>query len=941
MNKNFNKLLFVLTFSTALGSINNASATDISTIAQNSIEITGTSATEPTSGTYFSVPNGTDVSGNPILTYYSYVPSTAGGHYSDIVRQENPTGINNVRFISVSTGNFLGGAIFNNAVISSDIIADFVSNNAYSNDSGWDAKGGAIFNSGTTQNISGDFVYNHADSEADPKWSYGGAIYNNYSGVIGNFNSNFVANYVYSKFGAALGGAVYNGSDKNSPSDPFASIGNFTGDFVGNYATAKNDAKGGAIFNGSTVGNITGNFVNNYVYSDTLWSYGGAIFNDNTIGDISGNFTDNYAYSKTAVALGGAIYNAEINPAIGKITGMFKSNFARSDSSDSSHGALGGAIHNSSSITDITADFVGNYVYSLTNSNGGAIYNNGTISNLSGDFKDNYAQSVSSDAKGGAIYNEKTIKMSADRSSVHSDIIFKGNYIQAGTGNKQYEAIYNKGSSAALTFSSDNGGTYTFYDYINGDDTATINFVSDDNEGAKLNIYNDIKGQNLIDFQNKYVLNMLSADDIHTGTSKFSIISGKNITVSAAIQMAVDVDLANSVMDHFEADNFTILGIGSVNVQQMNLISDSDGAIGEKVTIPFVVLSSTGTATGLDKVTTDVERLDTELFSYAVTFNAETGDFEFTKDGISSKHRESAEETATSVAMIQEDVETIVSQVLNHYMVMATGANSGDETLGLTAWVQAFGSNDDIELKHLSNKIETQFYGLIGGIDSRNFVYDNGANAVYGVYASYVEGKQKLDNAKITQESGYLGLSAALRKENFFTNLTLLGGYLANETNTVWGKDKFDTKVIALATKTGVDVHKDAWTITPSLLLSYTGLDTDDYTAKSGTKVDNKFMNVFTIAPELEVARDLGEGLNGYAKVSYKLFFYDNNKITADDVLMPAMSVKPYVEYGVGLTKDWSQEEWNPKDLATFAEINRHDGGREGWDLNLGLKLDF
>ena len=53
------------------------------------------------------------------------------------------------------------------------------------------------------------------------------------------------------------------------------------------------------------------------------------------------------------------------------------------------------------------------------------------------------------------------------------------------------------------------------------------------------------------------------------------------------------------------------------------------------------------------------------------------------------------------------------------------------------------------------------------------------------------------------------------------------------------------------------------------------------------------------------------------------------------------MSVKPYVEYGVGLKKDWSQTEWNAHDVTSYAEITRHDGGREGWDVNLGLKLDL
>ena len=701
--------------------------------------------------------------------------------------------------------------------------------------------------------------------------------------------------------------------------------GNITADFLEiAYNSGSSDSHAGAIYSNGTIETLTGDFIGNYAEANN-YSDGGAIYNYNTstISNITGNFIGNYAYSTNniyAPARGGAIYN------------------------------------NSAEIGNIAGNFIGNYTYSNANgfgpAEGGAIYNNtSTISNITGNFIGNYTYSNSSPygAKGGAIYLENgTINMLADGFSDYTDILFHGNYVQVGEEEKQYEAIYNKGSSAILTFTSNNGGSYTFYDYINGDGAATINFVSDDKEGATFNLYNDIKGQANINFQNNYVLNMISPSDIHKDvfTSKYSYIQAENITIKKAIEMYVDVDLVALEMDMFKATNFTIESTGYIDVKQFKIVTENEESdIGQPVNVQFI--KATGTTSGLNLVESVTEAVG-DVYAYSVEYDGE-GNFIFTKTGLAPQPEPAGpteEETTASTANAAVEgvthavVEALAGQVLNRDVAAMSGLNSGDaETL--STWVQVFGSNDDVELKHLSSAIDTQFYGVVGGIDSKKFVYDNGVNAVYGVYGAYTNGRQKYDGNKITQKGGYLGLSAALRKEAWFNNVTLNGGYLKNEANTKFGKDKFDTKVVSLANKTGVDIKKNELTITPALTLGYMGIDTEDYTTKAGTKVDNKLMNVFTVAPELKISKDFGEGLNGYAKAAYKMFFYDNAKVKVDSVLLPNMSVKPYVEYGVGVKKDWSQTEWSAHDVATFAEITRHDGGREGWDINLGLKLDF
>jgi outer membrane autotransporter protein len=253
----------------------------------------------------------------------------------------------------------------------------------------------------------------------------------------------------------------------------------------------------------------------------------------------------------------------------------------------------------------------------------------------------------------------------------------------------------------------------------------------------------------------------------------------------------------------------------------------------------------------------------------------------------------------------------------------------------MRGWVQFLHSEDDVELKNAEDSIDAKFNGLLGGIESKVYTYENGWKAVYGIYGSYVSSTQEFGDTEIDQTGEYYGLNAAFRKGNVFSNLTLTRGFIENEAKTEWGTDKFDTTLVSVSGKAGIDLHKPSLTLTPAIYVAYTQVDTEDYTNKAGIEIENELTHVVTIAPELKLTKNFEEGLNGYAKVSYKTFMYSNNEVKADGVLLPEMSVKPYMEYSVGA-------EWVEKDNTTlYGEVSRHTGGREGWNVNLGLKLDF
>ena len=59
----------------------------------------------------------------------------------------------------------------------------------------------------------------------------------------------------------------------------------------------------------------------------------------------------------------------------------------------------------------------------------------------------------------------------------------------------------------------------------------------------------------------------------------------------------------------------------------------------------------------------------------------------------------------------------------------------------------------------------------------------------------------------------------------------------------------------------------------------------------------------------------------------------DDSKVRANDVRLPEMSIKPYVQYGLGI-----QKRFNDRILA-FGQAMISNGGRNGISLNFGLRF--
>ena len=876
-----------------------------------------------------------------------------------------------------------GGAIYNDGDRDSatigNITGDFIGNYA----SGSYARGGAIYNynCATIGNITGDFIGNYASSTSG--YGNGGAI-GNYIGTIGDITGDFIGNYSVSTNSRAGSGAIGNSN---------GTIGDITGDFIGNYSVSTNSrADSGAIYNNEgTIGNITGDFIGNYVVSTNSSGFGGAIYNIGTISDITGDFIGNYATGSSAT-YGGAIYNSGT---IGDITGDFIGNYASSSNSFAIGGAIynSGSI---ALIGDIRGDFIGNYASSTDSSAyGGAIFHYGAIGKLDdegnlvggiyGSFINNYTKTESDSqlALGGAVYTGDDMNFIADNQTNY----FSGNYTEDYRG-KINNAIFvqtSSSSSPTIKLQAQNNGIIIFDDQIDGgkivnnketgkyeiDRTKQYNLSVTGDSTGKVILNNDIINANIsLDNTNLY----LGREDVFDKSVSLSLNSGSiylnnqsvgtmhvpTLNLNGNTNISVDADLANKSMDRITAVNYNIKDGAMLNVNNVVLLSDAK----EDVTnIQFAddELASNVAFTGASPIAYS------PIWKYDVSYNPDDGFFSFVRGAASSGNASDAfnPSVLASPVATQAGAYTTQLQTFNYafqhadtfmnipYIERLAIINEGKYALSPTGdatdvgtysplllkeesagfWVKPYASFENVPLKN-GPKVSNINYGTLVGYDSPLQSISNGFERVLTGYIGYNGASQRYSGVDAYQNGGLLGGTATFYKGNFFNATTLSVGASAGDASTMYGSENYTMLLAGLGNKTGYNFEffDGGMILQPSMLISYTFVNTFDYTNGAGVRIESDPMHAIQLAPGIKLIGNTKNGWQPYIGVSMVWNLLDESKVTADSVRLPEMSIKPYVQYGVGI-----QKRFKDKFLA-FGQAMIHNGGRNGVSLSAGLR---
>ena len=818
-----------------------------------------------------------------------------------------------------------------------DVTGDFVENSA-------GEEGAAIYNSGFIENITGNFVANKSQFS-------GGAIYN--SGKISEISGNFIDNRAEDSYSAA-GGAIFN----TNPTPARASEGseveysetsfNISGNFIGNSAVALSEAElppkplalyalsttgmGGAIANNASIGNITGNFIGNYASGE--YAYGGAISNDGEISDITGDFIGNYAAGSGEYA-----------------------------------GAAGGAIANSyGEIKNITGNFIGNNVQSEGFAAGGAISNNDLIGEFDYDeekivsgtgivnssFYGNYAKADGEYAMagGGAIMTFTDLNIVAKDGYTS---VFSGNYTEVN-GERDDNAIY-AGYGSTINFEMKNGGKFVMADNIRGE--AEPQPVSLERITAPESYKVNITGDN-IDNTAFYMLNDMYDADLTVGQTTLNTVNDSihtydvnNFTLSNNTKMVVDVDLANETMDRFTSNGYGEHN-GDLIVSGMNLLSDSKSDSAEiffaEEGLKDNVLNGTGELP--DKYQTAY----TPIYKYNVNYDnrADGGYFVFNRGGQNSSDSFNPSVLSTPVAnqaVINETVRfafqhmDLFSQlpfnqrmaiINNNRYAISEGTPKYTpelEMINKGFWVKPFTSFETINLNH-GPDVDAITYGTLVGFDSNFKELKRGWYNVQSIYGGYNGSQLSYDGVDTSLNGGVLGITETFYKGNFFTALTATAGANVGSSKTMYGNEDFTALLAGIGSKSGYNFEfkNGKYILQPILFMNYSFVNTFDYTNAAGVKIDSDPLHTFQINPQLKFISNLKNGWQPYASVGMVWNVLNSSKVRANDVILPKMSVDPYVEYGVGLQRNW-------KDRFTgFAQAMVRNGGRNGVALTFGFR---
>ena len=392
------------------------------------------------------------------------------------------------------------------------------------------------------------------------------------------------------------------------------------------------------------------------------------------------------------------------------------------------------------------------------------------------------------------------------------------------------------------------------------------------------------------------------------------------------MNMNIDVDLENTVGDVIDAGAYTGAS-GAPVIQDINLLSDTQQKIVEVNVLGGSDFQQAAVLAPSMKV------VEGKLYSYDTTLLG-NGDLRFTRNGLFSGSALGASFAVQGARLLQEELSYILFENSGNFSFFTkSGESAGDIPRDRpTAWVRAFAIDSEIDFDKYG-KADADYYGGIAGIDFDR-LYD-GFNATYGLFGSYVTGKQKDNGNSIEQSGGYAGARATFYFGKLFLSGILDAGLLNNSAKTAAGTDDFNSYAYCASVKGGYnfELSQRSFTLQPNVIGGFSYIDTEDYTSKSGVKIKSDDMNVFTVMPGVKLAKNLGKCWILSADGHY-VYSSVNGDVKANSVLLPEVSYDNYFRYGAGIEKIWGY-------TVAHLKASYSDGGKSGWNLSAGVEWKF
>lgn len=480
--------------------------------------------------------------------------------------------------------------------------------------------------------------------------------------------------------------------------------------------------------------------------------------------------------------------------------------------------------------------------------------------------------------------------------------------------------------------------------------------------------------------------------DLQSGTlsmvnNQAGVASLNNVTLSGNTNFVADVDLANEQMDRITANNYNTQQGINLNVVGMNLLSDSTKDVTE---IYFAQPGlKNNVVNGMPKTgeynlpSSAQTTFYTPIYKYnAIYDNRDDGGyFMFTKGdkiltpngnggttvtpsgnpsdafnpsvlapSVASQAGANATMNQTFNYAFQNSdnfmtipyLERVAIKTSNRYALSPTGDATDVGTFSplfnpqnqtSSAWVKPYASFENIPLKN-GPKVSNITYGTLVGFDTPIKSIKHGWDRAWTGYIGYNGASQRFSGVDATQNGGLVGGTLTLYKGNFFNATTVSSGAIVGDNRTMYGTDNYTMLMAGVGNKTGYNFEfkEGKIIIQPSMLLSYTFVNTFDYTNAAGVKIKNDPLHAIQIAPGVKFIANTKNGWQPYIGVNMIWNLLDKSKVSANDVRLPEMSIKPYVQYGVGVQKRFKDR------YMAFGQAMIQNGGRNGISLTAGFR---
>lgn len=451
---------------------------------------------------------------------------------------------------------------------------------------------------------------------------------------------------------------------------------------------------------------------------------------------------------------------------------------------------------------------------------------------------------------------------------------------------------------------------------------------------------------------NNSTLQMNSGTTLNTINNQISSF-GDNVTLNDNVNLAVDVNLANGSADNFAGADVQ----GKVTITDVNTLGNTT-ANGVSINLAEALGIDPNNMAISEALQNQTQRVLTPI-RYLQGGISETGMLTMAPTGNSYKDFNPAVMASPVAAQLGGYLTQLNSydqafRNMDMYMLMTkqqreamklrnkyaaadsnlifdpTGSAYDDKAI----WVRPYATFENVPLKN-GPKVSNVAYGSFFGADSELYDLGHGWDGMLSVYAGYNGSHQAYDGIGIYQNGGTLGITGMAYKGNFFTGLTLNAGANVGEANTAYGTDNFTMLMAGIANKTGynIELADGKFIIQPNLQLSYSFVNTFDYTNAAGVKMNSDPLNAIQVEPGIKFIGNLKNGWQPYAGVSVVWNIMDKTNFKANDIALPELSVKPYVRYGVGVRKTWGEV------CTGFLQTYFTNGGRNGVGIQGGFRF--